>query len=233
MEETRSFERLPESLPADPLHWVEAWLGEAVARGITRNPNAMTLATVAANGAPSARVVLCKHFVPDPGYLVFFTNYRSRKARELEHNARAAACFHWDALGRQVRIEGPTVRSPAEESDAYFATRPWGSQLGAWASDQSTPLASRAALVGQVRQRAAELGLALGADTATLAAGTQPPAIPRPPHWGGIRLWVESVELWVEGADRLHDRAVFRRELAPRDAHSFTATDWTGSRLQP
>jgi pyridoxamine 5'-phosphate oxidase len=233
VEDTRSFDRLPERLPEDPLHWAEAWLKEATARAVTRNPNAMTLATVGEGGVPSVRVVLCKSFVPDPGYLVFFTNYRSRKCRELERNPHAAVVFHWDALGRQVRIEGRVVRSPASESDAYFATRPWGSRLGAWASDQSAPLASRDALVEQLRRRAADLGVALGADTATLAPGHSPPSIPRPPHWGGLRLWASAVELWVEGADRLHDRAVFRRELSPLDAHAFAVTSWTGSRLQP
>lgn len=232
MQDTRSFDRLPEQLPDDPLRWTEAWLREAAERAVTRNPNAMTLATVGADGRPSARVVLCKALVPDPGYLVFYTNYRSRKGRETEANPHVAAVFHWDALGRQVRIEGRALRSPAAESDAYFATRPWGSRLGAWGSDQSTPVASRAALVEQVRRRAAELGLALGADTQTLAADAAP-AIPRPPHWGGIRLWVAAVELWVEGMDRIHDRAVFRRELAPRDEWSCTAGPWQATRLQP
>lgn len=233
MEHTRSFDRLPERLPDDPLHWADAWIREATARAVTRNPNAMTLATVGEHGVPSARVVLCKEFVPDPGYLVFHTNYHSRKCRELERNSHAAAVFHWDALGRQIRIEGIAVRSPAAESDAYFATRPWGSRLGAWGSDQSAPLASRAALLEQLRRRAADLGLELGADTTTLASDAPPPAIPRPPHWGGMRLWIATVELWVEGSDRIHDRAVFRRELTPVDAHSFAVTPWTGTRLQP
>lgn len=232
MENARSFDRLPERLPDDPLRWAEAWLGEATTRAVTRNPNAMTLATVGESGRPSARVVLCKELVADPGYLVFHTNYRSRKGRELERNARAVAVFYWDALGRQVRVEGIAVRSPAAESDAYFATRPWGSQLGAWGSDQSTPLDSRAALIAQLRRRAAELGLALGDDVGTLAV-EPPPLIPRPPHWGGIRLWASAVELWIEGADRIHDRAAWTRDLTPLDAHSFAATPWSGRRLQP
>lgn len=231
MENKRSFDRLPEHLPDDPMQWADAWIREAVARGVTRNPTSMTLATVDEHGRPSARVVLCKDVVPDPGYVVFHTNYRSRKCRELEANGKAAVVFHWDALGRQVRIEGIAVRSPETESDAYFATRPWGSQLGAWGSDQSAPLESREALVAQVRRRAADLGLVLGADTTTLAA--DPPAIARPPHWGGIRLWASAVELWVEGTDRIHDRAAWTRELSSADAHSFSATPWTGRRLQP
>lgn len=232
MENTKSFDRLPERLPDDPMHWANAWLREAVARAQTRNPNKMTLATVSEDGRPSARVVLCKAFVPDPGYLVFHTNYRSRKGRELAANAQVAAVFHWDALGRQVRVEGPAVRAPEAESDAYFATRPWGSRLGAWGSDQSAPLGSRDALIAQIRRHAADLGLALGADTNTLAA-EPPPVIPRPPHWGGIRLWASAVELWIEGADRIHDRAVWTRELVPADPHSFSVSPWSGRRLQP
>lgn len=224
-------EHLPETLPTDPMHLAEAWLREAVDRAWQRNPNSITLATVGDDGQPSARVVLCKDFVADPGYLVIYTNYRSRKARELSRHPQVAATFHWDDLGRQVRIEGIAVRSPEAESDAYFATRAWGSRLGAWGSDQSAPIASREALVAQVKARAAELGLELDGDTQTLAA--EPPPIPRPPHWGGIRIWASAIELWVEGLDRIHDRAYWRRKLSRKDEHSFAVTPWTGTRLQP
>ncbi|HET6629111.1 MAG TPA: pyridoxamine 5'-phosphate oxidase [Woeseiaceae bacterium] len=224
-------DRLPEALPDDPMQVAAAWLREATAKAAQRNPSSMTLATVGADGQPSARVVLCKAFMADPGYLVFYTNYRSRKARELAEHRQVAAVFHWDDLGRQVRIEGIAVRSPGGESDAYFATRAWGSRLGAWGSDQSAPIASREALVAQVKARAAELGLELDGDTQTLAA--EPPPIPRPPHWGGIRIWASAVELWVEGLDRIHDRAAWQRTLSKLDDHSFAATAWTGTRLQP
>lgn len=221
---------LPAELPADPLDWVAAWLDAASAGQVQRNPNSMTLATVA-DGRPSARVVLCKAFVADPGYLVFYTNYRSQKAAELDANPLAAATFHWDALGRQVRLEGPAVRSPAQESDAYFATRDRGSQLGAWGSDQSAPLESRQALVSQLRERAAALGVTLTGDMEAVAAADT--VIPRPAHWGGIRLWPASVELWIEGADRIHDRARWTRPLSASGDHEFAAGDWTGTRLQP
>lgn len=225
-------DRLLEDLPRDPMRLADAWLREALGQAAQRNPNSMTLATVGPDGQPSARVVLCKDFVADPGYLVLHTNYRSRKARELAEHPRVAAVFHWDSLGRQVRIEGLAVRSPEAESDAYFATRAWGSRLGAWGSDQSAPIESRAALVAQVEARAAELGLELDGDTQTLAA--DPPPIPRPPHWGGIRIWASAIELWVEGADRIHDRVTWQRTLARRDEHSFSVTPWTaGTRLQP
>jgi pyridoxamine 5'-phosphate oxidase len=213
------------------MHLASAWLDEAAERAVRRNPNAMTLATVAADGQPSARIVLCKAFVPDPGYLVFHTNYRSRKARDLEANPRAAALFHWDGLGRQVRIEGIAVRSPAAESDAYFATRDPGSRLGAWGSDQSRPIESREALISQIRERATGLGLTPDGTPAD-EAGTRP-VIRRPPHWGGYRIWADVIELWLEGRDRVHDRAAWRREITRTDDHSFRVAPWAGTRLQP
>src|SRR5271165_6954928 len=124
-------ESLPEPLPDEPLGVVAHWLAEATARRLQPNPNAMVLATVDRQGWPAARVVLCKAIEPDPGYLTFFTNYLSRKGADLEAVPRAAVVLHWDALRRQVRIEGPVVRTSAAESDAYFATRAWQSQVGA------------------------------------------------------------------------------------------------------
>lgn len=214
------------------MHWVDAWLKEAEAAAVQRNPNAMTLVSVGDNGQPSARVVLCKQFVPDPGYLVFFTNYNSRKGRELDARPNAAALFHWDALGRQVRIEGTVVRSPATESDDYFASRGWGSQLGAWGSDQSESIDSKEALVAQIRKRGAALGLSLSAGTQELA-NNNAPHIDRPPHWGGFRIWATDVELWVEGADRVHDRGKWSREIIRSSDDNFTSTRWTSTRLQP
>jgi len=225
-------DRLPEVLPADPMQLAMAWLDDATAREVQRNPNSMTLVTLGADHRPSARVVLCKSFVPEPGYVVFYTNYQSRKGREIAANPDVALVFHWDALGRQVRIEGKAVFSPPAESDAYFQSRDWGSRLGAWGSDQSRPIASRDALVAQLRARAAELGLPLEPDSADPAAGSLP-QIPRPPHWGGFRVWASAVELWVEGRDRIHDRAVWTRELTPAGEHEFAPSGWTATRLQP
>jgi pyridoxamine 5'-phosphate oxidase len=147
----KTIDRLPDELPADPMHWADAWLKEATTGEVQRNPTSMTIVTVGADANPSARVVLCKEFVPDPGYLVFYTNYMSRKVKEIEQHNKVAVVFHWDALGRQIRIEGQAVRSPHAESNAYFGTRDWGSQLGAWASDQSQELESREALLQQLR----------------------------------------------------------------------------------
>lgn len=203
--------------PEDPVRTAAEWLGEAAAVQ-KRNPNAMALASVAADGRPSVRMVLLKELAPD-GFAVFYTNYESRKARELSATGRAAGVLYWHDLGRQVRFEGPVVRSPDAESDAYFATRPVASQVNAWSSEQSRPLADLAAL----ERRAAQV------------AGTHPPgqALPRPHFWGGFRLWLEAVELWVEGRDRFHERVRYERTLAARDAHTFATGQWTWQRLQP
>jgi pyridoxamine 5'-phosphate oxidase len=225
-------QRLPEALPGNPMHWAAAWLDEAARQNMQRNPNSMTLATAGSDRKPSARVVLCKDFVPDPGYVVFYTNYQSRKVAELRANPHVAVTFHWDTLGRQVRIEGTAVFSPAAESDAYFATRDRGSQLGAWGSDQSAPLASREALLQQLRKRARDLGLNVSDDLQSIESVGRG-AIPRPEHWGGIRVWASSVELWIEGADRVHDRARWRRALDEVGVHDFAVGNWEGTRLQP
>lgn len=232
MKNDETLSRLPDQLPDDPMHWADAWLKEAMASGVQRNPNSMTVVSVDEEGQPSARVVLCKQFVPDPGYLVFHTNYHSRKVRELDGNPRSAAVFHWDSLGRQMRIEGLVVRSPEKESDDYFASRGWGSQLGAWGSDQSEPIASKDALIEQIRSRGASLGLSLGADTNDLL-DDRVPAIARPPHWGGMRLWAHAIELWIEGRDRIHDRGRWSRDIVRASEHTFSVSPWRGTRLQP
>jgi pyridoxamine 5'-phosphate oxidase len=214
------------------MDWAKAWLDEAVRKEVQRNPNSMTAVTVNDDGQPSARVVLCKEFIADPGYLVFYTNYKSDKARQIARNNKVALLFHWDSFGRQVRIEGPAVLSPAEESDAYFASRDWGSQLGAWGSDQSSPLESRAALIAQVGRRAIKLGLSAAKDLKSIAVADRP-VIQRPPQWGGIRVWASRIELWMEGTDRIHDRARWDRSLVANEDDTFMVGEWTGTRLQP
>ena len=217
---------LPDPLPTDPVAVFRLWFDEAREKRVQPNPNAFTLATIDPDGRPSARIVLCKQIIADPGAIVFYTNYQGRKGLALTAHPRAAAVFHWDVLDRQVRIEGPVTRSPAAESDAYFASRPWQSRVGAWASDQSRPIASRAALLEQVRARMAELGLRSG------VGDGEDPSIPRPPHWGGLRIWIERIELWVGGPGRVHDRAAWSRELVP-SGESMAAGAWASTRLQP
>ena len=227
--EAYSSEMLPDPLPGEPFGLFGAWFDEAREREIQPNPNAMTLATVDPDGRPSARIVLCKAIHPDPGRVVFYTNYNGRKGRALEANPYASLVFHWDPLDRQVRIQGPVTRSPAEESDAYFRSRRWESRLGAWASDQSEPIESREALLEQVAERAIELGIDM---TKVVDGGGENLEIPRPAHWGGYRVWAERVELWCAGTGRVHDRAEWTRELTLAD-DGFTADPWSATRLQP
>jgi len=221
---------LSEPLPAEPMRIISRWLEDAREARQQPNPNAMVLATTSADGEPSARVVLCKGLIAEPGYIVFYTNYESHKGADLAAAARAAAVMHWDYLHRQVRITGPVTRSPPAESDVYFASRPWPSRVAAWASAQSRPIASREALVAAVAAAAQRFGTPNPADPSPQGMDF---SIARPPHWGGYRLWAESVELWQEGRSRIHDRFLWKRKLIPDEAQGFTPGSWSIVRLQP
>jgi pyridoxamine 5'-phosphate oxidase len=213
---------LGDPLPLDPMPLFKQWLTEAEAQLGRETGPAMALATTDHSGAPSVRMVLCKGLSLAPPSITFFTNYNSRKARELDANPRVAATFHWAAFTRQVRIEGRARRSSAETSDAYFRTRALLSKLGAWASNQSHPLASRADLVAGVIDAATRFGVL--AALASLSENSD--AIPRPPHWGGYDIDIHAIELWTNVSGRLHDRA--RWTYTP-DA----PTPWSRERLQP
>ncbi len=225
---------LPDPLPESPMELARAWLDEATRLKVQPNPNAMTLATVAADGRPAARIVLCRGLEVAVGCVTFYTNYTSRKGQELAATERAAVLFHWDTLHRQVRMEGPVTRVPEAESDAYFASRPWQSRVGAWASQQSQPVAQRADLKQELEAQARRFGAPVEELGGT--GGTRDYAVPRPDHWGGYRLWVEDAELWVEAAFRLHDRARWQRTLqatVSAGISSFVGGPWRAARLQP
>jgi pyridoxamine 5'-phosphate oxidase len=224
-------ETLPDPLPANPLKLAAQWLADAEGRASQPNPNAMVLATVDSRGFPSARVVLCKEIAAQHGFLVFYTNYLSRKGSELKDNPRAAVVFHWDQLHRQVRAEGQVELLSGVENDAYFRTRAWQSRLGAWASQQSQPVKSRSVLSAAVTREAQRFGIPYDGP-----GGPEPDdvlvEVPRPPNWGGYRLYVDAVELWVEGEFRIHDRARWTRAL-PKPLGTTAAAPWNATRLQP
>jgi pyridoxamine 5'-phosphate oxidase len=178
---------------ADPLELFALWLQEAE-RSEPNDPNAAALATSTLAGQPSVRMVLVKR--ADERGFCFFTNAESRKGTELQTNPRAALCFHWKTLRRQVRVEGRVTEIEAVDVDAYFHSRSRNSQIGAAVSQQSRPLANREELEARFRRFAEE----------------HPGEVPRPPHWCGFRMQAERIEFWVHGADRLHDRFLFTRE---------------------
>jgi pyridoxamine 5'-phosphate oxidase len=189
----------------DPIEQFRRWFDEALAADL-HEPNAMTLATSTPDGRPSARIVLLKGF--DERGFVFYTNYEGRKGEELAANPRAALVLYWGELERQVRIEGRVSLVPDEESDAYFEGRPRGSQLGAWASEQSRPAKDRGVLEERLRELEAEHG---------------DREVPRPPFWGGYRVEPEVIEFWQGRENRLHDRLRYRRSYE----------GWKVERLQP
>jgi pyridoxamine 5'-phosphate oxidase len=196
------------SIPKDPIQEFNRWYRSAKSSG-TKTLDTVALATSDSRGRPSARIVLYKGMSPEGG-LRIFTNYNSRKARELSENPAAALIFFWEELGRQVRVEGKAVRLSADESDEYWRTRPRLSQIGAWASNQSEELPDRTKLLERVRSFTRRF------------KGTD---VPRPPHWGGYRIVPERIEFWFQKPGRLHRRIQFTRQRG--------GSGWRGIELNP
>jgi pyridoxamine 5'-phosphate oxidase len=212
-------DHLPEPLPDDPMALFMQWFEQGMRDKSAPTPDAMSLATATRDGRPSVRLVLCKHIDPS-GALHFFTNLQSRKASDLTENPRAAGVFYWPARARQARVEGSVQRLTDEQNDAYFASRPLISRIGAWASRQSQPLASRQTFARDLIEACKHLKVDPG------ALFSEGPAIhvPRPPHWGGFSLQIERLELWIGAEGRLHDRAEWVRDAA---------SGWRATRLYP
>jgi len=200
--------------PADPLSIFAVWLAEAESTEVN-DPNAMALSTVGEDGMPSCRMVLLKGY--DQDGFVFYTNYESRKGRQLLAHPKAALLFHWKSLRRQVRVEGNIAPVSDAEADEYFASRHKQSQIGAWASQQSRPLEGRFELEKRVALYAAKYALG---------------SVPRPDYWSGFRLTPRLIEFWQDGAFRLHDRLVYKRDGASPEAPA-SDLGWTTERLYP
>ena len=218
---------LSQSMTQNPLLLLQSWLNEAMELDLQPNSDTMAIATSNSQGLPNVRMVLCKEINTEEGYVVFYTNYNSVKSMEIKENPKCSALFHWDKLGYQIRIKGEILQSPDEENDAYFASRHLGSQVGAWASNQSNPVVDRQALDDQFRKILDRFNLT----NESITRNEQ--KIPRPPHWGGYRLWIEEIEFWLNQKDRLHDRLHFRRVLTISSEGIETEKKWAVKRLQP
>jgi len=210
-----------EPLPADPVPILKGWLDEAFSSREQANPHAVALATIDPDGRPSVRMVLVNEIDVSLGTFVMYTNRESRKGRAIAANPRASIVFHFGPSGRSARVEGAVTLTPDDACDAYFATRPVDAQLGAWASAQSEPLESRAALIAEIEVQAERFGASLSQRGDT--------AIPRPSHWGGFTLCADSIELWKSRPARIHDRAEWRRADPSENGDGA----WQVTRLQP
>ncbi len=204
---------LADPLPAHPFDLIATWRADAAGLGL-HNPDAMVVSTVGDDGAPRSRTVLCRGFEAQPGAVRFYTNRLSEKGRNLSAHPQASALFYFDALARQIILVGDVEHTSEEDSDAYWAGRPRASQIAAWASAQSEPISSRAALVEKLYAMAAKFG---GLETGD--------PVPRPPHWGGYRILARRIELWVGAPGRAHDRVRWQR--------TGLQAPWQALRLQP
>ena len=193
------------------------------------HPNAITIASTDVSGKPSARVLLIKALSLKEGYIVFHTPYGSRKSLEFIDNPWAAGVIHWDHLSRQIRLEGLITKSPDDESDAYFATRDWRSQLNAWTSEQSQPISDYKQLLDRANRQAKKMNLPKLDSTGP----DKDFSVQRPPFWGGFRMWFCSIEFWIARSARFHERILYKRSLKKDDDGGPVTGPWRHQKLQP
>ena len=218
---------LRKSSVGNPVLVLKEWLHEARQSKIQPNPNTMSISTVDSMSCPNSRMVLCKEINEDLGYLVFYTNYNSEKSKEIESHNNCSALFLWDPLVYQVRVRGKLIKSPNHESDNYFSTRKVGSQLSAWASNQSDEVENRESLDDQFQKIMKRFNIQdEDLDSTEIE-------IPRPDFWGGYRIWINEIELWLNQSERFHDRLSFKRDLVKTSSGFNAENNWVVKRLQP
>lgn len=210
----------------NPLSTLQDWMEKVSDSNAQPNPNCMSVSTVDSNGLPNTRMVLCKELNTEEGHLTFYTNYSSIKSKELESNAKCSALFHWDKFGLQVRIRGTAIRCTDSKNDAYFSSRDLGSQIAAWASDQSKEIESLEMMDNSYQ-------IIMDKFSIGNLENNSEKKIPRPDFWGGYEIWVEEIELWKNQKNRFHDRLKFTRNINIKNGNIDPDKKWNVIRIQP
>ena len=211
----------------NPMEVLNDWMKEVSEAEKQPNPNCFSIATTNQEGSSNVRMVLCREINIVDGYVVFYSNYNSTKAIELAYQPKCSGVFHWDNYGYQIRIKGYALKSPQDESDDYFLSRSLGSQVAAWASQQSNSIGSRKDLESQFDKALKKFNI----ERKQLAINDK--KLPRPPFWGGYRIWIHQIEIWLNQNDRFHDRLLFQRDLSLKGNAYISTQGWTKKRLQP
>ena len=210
----------------NPLSTLQDWMKKVSDSDTQPNPNCMTVSTVDSNGLPNSRMVLCRELNIEEGHLTFYTNYSSIKSKELESNAKCSVLFHWDKFGLQVRLRGTAIRCSNSKNDAYFSTRALGSQVAAWASDQSKEIESLEMMDTSYQKIMDKFKI-------NNLANDPEKEIPRPDFWGGYEIWVGEIELWKNQKNRFHDRLKFTRNISIENGNIEADKEWSIIRVQP
>ena len=210
----------------NPLDTLEDWMKEVSDSNTQPNPNCMSIATVDSTGSPNSRMVLCKELDAENGFLTFYTNYSSIKSEELKNNSKCSALFHWDKFGYQVRLKGFVDKCADSKNDAYFSTRDIGSQIAAWASDQSKEIESLEKMEDSYQKIMNKFQIKSLDEAKEIK-------LPRPDFWGGYDLWIEEIELWKNRKNRFHDRLKFKRKISIENGKIDAEKKWDSVRIQP